>query len=85
VKLIRAGLAHQADDASRAALVRGRCILRFHANFIDAVLWNVHGRDDGGGIILRNSDGAAIEHVVNGPDDGAVNRGRRDVDSRAPD
>ncbi len=70
---------------ARAALVGGRRILGFDANLFDAILRNVHRRDDGGGIIFRNSDRGAIEHVVDGSDKRAVDRVSGDVDSRAPD
>ena len=83
--MIGAGLADQADDTRGAALVGGRRILGFDANFVNAVLGNIHRRNDGGGIVFRDSDGTAIEHVVDRADDGAVDGGGRDIDSGTPD
>ena len=65
MKLIGAGLAHQADHSRAPALIRRRRILGFDANFLNTILGNIHRRNDGSGIVLRNSDRAAIEHVVN--------------------
>ena len=85
VKLIRAGLADQADDTRGAALIRGRCILGFDSNFFNAILWNIHRRNDGGGIVFSDADGAAIKHVVDRANDGAVDGGRGDIDTGTAD
>ena len=84
MKFIGAGLTHQADDTGRTALVGGWRILRLHANFFDTIFRNIHCRNNRGGIIFRNSDRAAIEHVVNGSHDGAVDRVGGNIDSRPP-
>lgn len=83
VKLIGAGLTDQADDASGAALVRGGSVLGLDANFVDTILGNIHRGDDRRSVVFRNANRTSVEHVIDRSDDGAVNRGGRNIDTGA--
>ena len=52
VDFIGARLGDQADDACTAALIRGRRILGFDANFLHAIFGNFHGGNNGGGVVF---------------------------------
>src|ERR1035438_6741859 len=83
VKLIASRLCYKADHTSSAALVGSRGILRFHARLFDAVLGNVEGGNDGCDIIFRDAQRTAINHVIDGSNDGAVDGVRGNIDPRA--
>src|SRR5208282_5867989 len=60
-------------------------VLGFDANLLHAVFRNVHSRDNSGCVVLGDADGAAVDHVIDGADDGAVNGVGGNVDARPAD
>ncbi len=81
MKLIAARFGDKADDAGSAALVGGRGVLRFDAGLFDAVLGNVERGNDGGDVVFGNAQWAAIDHVIDRSNDGAVDGVRGDIDA----
>ena len=69
------------DDAGGAALVSGGRVLGFHADLVDGVFGEIDGGDDGGGVVFRNAERAAVDHVIDRALDGAVDGVGGDVDA----
>src|SRR5271170_1997055 len=81
MEFVAAGFTRQADDAGCTALVGSWSVLCFDSIFVHAVFRNFRHGNDGGNIVFRDPQRTAVKHVIDGPEDGAVDAVRRDVHS----